>query len=78
MTNVEHPLGPRERKEIDGNGRVRRRAVFGDEDEDVEMAEGEEGKEAEEEAEVVIKDEEMEDVWGGDDDDDDPWGIYNA
>jgi hypothetical protein len=50
------------------------------EDEDVEMAEGEEGKEAEEEAEVEALDVEMDDiVWRRDDDlDSDQEGIYNA
>jgi len=62
MTNVEHPLGPRERKEIDGNGRVRRRAVFGDEDEDVEMESSDEEDEDEDMEEEEGEEDEEEDV----------------
>ncbi|KAI9232957.1 MAG: hypothetical protein BYD32DRAFT_427140 [Podila humilis] len=50
--------GPREVKETDGNGRVRRRAVFGDEDEDVEMESGDEDDEDEEDEEMEDDEEE--------------------
>ncbi|KAF9386636.1 Glycoside hydrolase 2 (Mannanase, beta-galactosidase) [Podila verticillata] len=63
--------GPREVKETDGNGRVRRRAVFGDEDEDVEMESGDEDDEDEE-------DEEMEDDEDEDEDEDEEEGYDSS
>ncbi|KAF9319902.1 Glycoside hydrolase 2 (Mannanase, beta-galactosidase) [Podila horticola] len=63
--------GPREVKETDGNGRVRRRAVFGDEDEDVEMESGDEDDEDEE-------DEEMEDDEDEDEDEEEGYGSSQS
>ncbi|KAG0056340.1 Glycoside hydrolase 2 (Mannanase, beta-galactosidase) [Gryganskiella cystojenkinii] len=57
--------GPREQKEADSNGRIRRRAVFGDEDEDVEMASSdEEDEDAEMDEDEDEDDEEAEDGYG--------------
>ncbi|KAF9175672.1 Glycoside hydrolase 2 (Mannanase, beta-galactosidase) [Mortierella sp. AD011] len=54
--------GPREQKEISADGRVRRRAVFGDEDEDVEMeSDGEDEDEDDEGDEDEDEDDEEED-----------------
>ncbi|KAF9202970.1 Glycoside hydrolase 2 (Mannanase, beta-galactosidase) [Haplosporangium sp. Z 27] len=50
--------GPREQKEIGADGRVRRRAVFGDEDEDIEMESGDEDDEDDDEDEDEDEDEE--------------------
>ncbi|KAF9360034.1 Glycoside hydrolase 2 (Mannanase, beta-galactosidase) [Mortierella sp. AD094] len=58
--------GPRELKEIGADGRVRRRAVFGDEDEDVEMeSDGEdEDEEDEDEEDEEDEDEDEEEGYG--------------
>ncbi|KAF8943092.1 Glycoside hydrolase 2 (Mannanase, beta-galactosidase) [Haplosporangium gracile] len=56
--------GPREQKEMDSNGRVRRRAIFGDEDDDVEMESGDEDDEDDEEEEEDEDEDEEEDDLG--------------
>ncbi|KAG0290954.1 Glycoside hydrolase 2 (Mannanase, beta-galactosidase) [Linnemannia gamsii] len=58
--------GPREQKEMDSNGRVRRRAIFGDEDDDVEMESGEEDGEEDDEEEEDEDEDEDEDEEGED------------
>ncbi|KAF9430343.1 Glycoside hydrolase 2 (Mannanase, beta-galactosidase) [Entomortierella beljakovae] len=50
--------GPREQKEVGSDGRVRRRAIFGDEDDDVEMESDDEDDEDEENEEEEDEDEE--------------------
>ncbi|KAF9114329.1 Glycoside hydrolase 2 (Mannanase, beta-galactosidase) [Mortierella sp. AM989] len=66
--------GPREQKEIGADGRIRRRAVFGNEDEDIEMESDDEDQEDEDEDDEDEDDEDEDE----DEDDEEGYGSSNS